>query len=73
MTANDTGYSDSGISPQRVAYLEAWSQWHLDCLLKGILPQLSQDLELLAEQRCFTAPQEIVLTTAQVREAKQAL
>ena len=73
MTANDTGYSDSGISPQRVAYLESWTQWHLDCLLKGILPQLSQDLELLAEQRCFTAPQEIVLTTAQVREATQAL
>lgn len=71
MTASDTGYSDSGVSPQRLEYLESWSHWHLDCLRKGLLPQLPQDLEALAAERCFPAPEKIALTPKQVREAIQ--
>lgn len=69
MTASDTGYSDSGVSPQRLEYLESWSHWHLDCLRKGLLPQLPQDLEALAAERCFPAPEKIALTPTQVGEA----
>lgn len=73
MTASDTGYSGAGMSPQRLAYLEAWSHWHLDCLRKGALPYLPQALEELAEERRFAAPHEVVLTAAQVRAARQIL
>ncbi|VUZ22661.1 Uncharacterised protein [uncultured Comamonas sp.] len=72
MTAGDTGYSDTGISPQRLAYWQAWGAWHIDCLRKGVLPQLPLDLEVLAQERPFIAPQEIVVTAEQVRRAKLA-
>ncbi len=72
MTAGDTGYSDTGVSPQRLAYWQAWGAWHIDCLRKGVLPQLPLDLEVLAQERPFIAPQEIVVTAEQVRQAKLA-
>lgn len=69
MTAADTGYSETGISPHRLAYWESWSRWHLACLAEGKLPQLPLDLEALAQQRRFAAPPEMVLTAQQVRDA----
>jgi glycosyltransferase involved in cell wall biosynthesis len=59
MTARETGYSDAGVSPQRLAYWEAWAGWHLDCLRRGDLPRLPLDLAALAEHRLFAAPAEI--------------
>lgn len=73
MTASDTGYSDTGISPQRLHYWESWSQWHLACLQQGALPKLPLDLKRLTEQRMFAAPQEIVVTTEQVCNAQAAM
>lgn len=70
MTAEDTGYSDTGISPQRLAYWEAWAGWHLDCLRRGMLPRLPLDLVGLSESRLFDAPKEICVTPEQVRAAQ---
>lgn len=74
MTASDTGYSDTGISPQRLAYWEAWSAWHIACLRHGKLPRLPQDLAELAElaaNRCFAAPEEICVSAQQVKAAQE--
>lgn len=73
MTAEDTGYSDAGISPQRLAYWEAWAGWHLDCLHRGQLPYLSQDLLVLTENRLFAAPVDICVSPMQVEAAQRQL
>ncbi|WP_232776350.1 glycosyltransferase family 2 protein [Comamonas testosteroni] len=70
MTAEDTGYSDAGVSPQRLAYWEAGMSWHLECLRQGILPCLPLDLEALTASRFFDAPKEICVTPEQVRAAQ---
>ena len=70
MTAGDTGYSDTGVSPQRLAYWQAWGAWHIDCLRKGVLPQLPLDLEVLSVSRPFVAPEEICVSEEQVRAAQ---
>jgi glycosyltransferase involved in cell wall biosynthesis len=69
MTAKETGYSDAGVSPQRLAYWEAWTGWHLDCLRRGKLPCLPQDLVTLSENRLFAAPAEICVSTQQILTA----
>ena len=71
MTACDTGYSDTGISPQRLAYWEAWGAWHIDCLRQGEGPRLPQDLAELAANRPFAAPEEICVSVQQVKAAQQ--
>ena len=71
MTASDTGYSDSGVSPQRLAYWEAWSAWHIACLRQGRLPRLPQDLVELAANRPFAAPEEICVSAQQVKAAQE--
>lgn len=58
MTASDTGYSSSGMSPTRLAYWEGWSHWHIQELRAGRRPHLPADL--LAERR-FAAPGAIVV------------
>lgn len=70
MTAEDTGYSDTGISPQRLAYWEAWAGWHLECLRQGKLPHLPLNLVELSESRLFEAPEEICVRPEQVRAAQ---
>ena len=67
MTASSTGYSDTGISPQRLAYWEAWSRWHIEVLRRKALPRLPLDMVRLAAERPFEAPAEIVLSDADVR------
>lgn len=71
MTASDTGYSDTGISPQRLAYWEAWGAWHIDCLRQERLPHLPLDLTELAANRPFAAPEEICVSVQQVKAAQQ--
>jgi glycosyltransferase involved in cell wall biosynthesis len=58
MTANDTGYCDSSISPQRLAYWESWNKWHINELSAKKKPYLST--ELLAERK-FEAPEAILV------------
>lgn len=38
MNAAGTGYSAGGVSPQRLAYWEAWSRWHIDALARKQRP-----------------------------------
>jgi hypothetical protein len=71
MTASDTGFADTGISPQRLAYCEAWSAWHIDCLRQGKLPRLPQDLAKWAANRLFAAPEEICVSAHQIKAAQQ--
>lgn len=70
MTAEDTGYSDAGVSRQRLTYWEAGMNWHLECLRQGILPRLPLDLEALSASRLFDAPEEIRVMPEQVRAAR---
>lgn len=58
MTATDTGYSPTGMSPTRLAYWEAWGHHHINELRAGRKPYVPVDL--LAERR-FAAPDAIVV------------
>ena len=73
MTADDTGYSETGISPQRLAYWEAWSGWHLGCLRRDELPCLPLNLRALSEQRPFFAPSGICVNVKQIEAAQRQL
>lgn len=73
MTADETGYSDAGVSPQRLAYWQAWSCWHLDCLREGKLPFISLELMDVARHRMFSAPKEICVTILQIEAAQEQL
>ncbi|CAM4262941.1 Glycosyltransferase 2-like domain-containing protein [Comamonas aquatilis] len=66
MTASSTGYSDTGISPQRLAYWEAWSRWHIDALRDKDLPRLPLDMARLATDRLFFAPAGVALSASDV-------
>lgn len=69
MTDAVTGYSEQGLSAQRLDYWESWSRWHIECLARGKTPYLG----LLATQRAFAAPQGIVVPAAHMQQAQQAL
>lgn len=58
MTAHSTGYSEMGVSPQRLAYWEAWNAWHVRELRSGRTPFIPPDI--LANRR-FEVPGEIVV------------
>ncbi|WP_354686587.1 glycosyltransferase family A protein [Cupriavidus necator] len=66
MTASSTGYSDAGISPQRLAYWEAWSRWHVENLRAGGKPRLVEDIMSQATCRPFPAPDAIALKALDV-------
>ncbi|WP_227105612.1 glycosyltransferase family 2 protein [Chromobacterium rhizoryzae] len=61
MTASDTGYSDTAISPQRLAYWEAWSNWHLEMLSRKQVPRINADIITALQQRPFSAPSKILV------------
>lgn len=69
MTDAVTGYSEQGLSAQRLDYWESWSRWHIECLACGKTPYLG----LLETQRAFAAPQGIVVPAAHMHQAQQAL
>ncbi len=66
MTASSTGYSDTGISPQRLAYWEAWSHWHIETLRRRDKPRLPADIEAMAGNRPFAVPAEIAMLAPDV-------
>jgi len=61
MTADTTGYAENSISPQRLAYWEAWNDWHLACLRRGELPCIPQDIAAWTQNRQFEAPADIAV------------
>lgn len=52
MNASDTGYCAAGMSPNRLAYWEAWTKWQIDCLRRGVPLKMG----CMGEPRAFAAP-----------------
>jgi hypothetical protein len=65
MTASSTGYSETGVSPQRLSYWEAWGAWHIRELRAGRTPFVPTDL--LAARR-FSAPEPITVPTENIEK-----
>ena len=63
MTAADTGYSASGMSPIRLSYWEAWTYWHIDELRAGHKPELHNSF---TAKRKFVAPESIQVSAADI-------
>lgn len=68
MTDKKTGYSDKGISGDRLDYVESWGRWHIECLACGKTPYLG----LLATERAFAAPQGIEVPAAHIQQVQLA-
>jgi glycosyltransferase involved in cell wall biosynthesis len=66
MTANDTGYCESSISPQRLAYWESWSKWHINELQAKKKPYLSTEL---VAARKFQAPEAILVPKENIKKS----
>lgn len=73
MTSGDTGYSAAGFSGTRLAYLEAWAQWHIECLRQGKTPALPCDLRQWVGYRPFAVPSEIAVPELAVQAALAVL
>lgn len=70
MTAADTGYNASGISPTRLAYWQSWGSHHINELRAGRKPAVS--LNLLAERQ-FEAPKSIRVPSEDIAFCLNAL
>lgn len=57
MNAVDTGYNQLGMSPSRLAYWEAWNEWHLKKKREGKTSFMPCDFE---PKRRFEAPESII-------------
>lgn len=69
MNASDTGYSASGVSAQRLAYWEAWSQWHIDCLRRGaplFMPRMGEDRPYVAPSSLLVPQSDVLVCRAMV-------
>jgi Glycosyl transferase family 2 len=55
VTAADTGFASSGLSPVRLDYTEAWGHWHITELRAGRRPKMRAE-------RPFRAPASITVT-----------
>ncbi|MCX7131394.1 glycosyltransferase family 2 protein [Aeromonas sp.] len=72
MTAAGTGYSETGVSPPRLAYWEAWSQWHIRTLAAGKRPYIDANL-LATSSRPFAAPHSLLVDPADIAACKKML
>lgn len=66
MTAADTGYTNAGMSPTRLAYWEAWARWHIETLSRGdkpVMPPIDDPV------RPFKAPKSVLVLQELVRDA----
>jgi hypothetical protein len=66
MTCSRTGYTDTGLSPQRLDYWEAWSHWHIAQLAKGRKPHVPPDAVAAAKARPFPVPDALNVPVADV-------
>ena len=73
MTCSRTGYSEEGISPQRLEYWEAWSRWHVAQLVEGRKPHMSPDVMEAARKRPFSVPASLYVPAADVEACVRAL
>lgn len=51
MTAKDTGYAATGVSPSRLAYWENWTRWHIESLRAGRQPVMPSLRSLMDRTR----------------------
>ncbi|HEH9419597.1 TPA: glycosyltransferase family 2 protein [Aeromonas sobria] len=72
MTATSTGYSEVGVSPQRLAYWEAWSQWHIQTLAAGEYPYIDADLSVTSN-RPFPIPSSLQVDPADIAACQEML
>lgn len=59
VASSETGYGNGGVAPERLAYWEAWTHWHIDCLRQGrkpCLPAYNHD-RVFAVPDCLRVPQ----------------
>lgn len=73
MNAPDTGYSPTGLSPQRLAYWEAWNRWHIDTLARGRKPFMPADVLTAVKQRPFDVPEELRVRPEDVQACLEGL
>ncbi len=73
MNAPDTGYSPTGLSPQRLAYWEAWNRWHIDTLARGRKPFMPADVLTAVKQRPFDVPEELRVQPEDVQACLEGL
>lgn len=73
MTAVDTGYSQTGVSPQRQTYWEAWSQWHIHSLAAGKLPYIDLSMSPTKSDRPFVVPDSLLVDPNALRECHKVL
>lgn len=62
MTSAATGYTEQGISLERLLYWEAWTHWHIEQLSQGKSPVMSNLQEIKTGVRKFEAPKDIVIS-----------
>ena len=72
MTAIETGYLPTGISPVRQAYWESWSKWHIDMLSEGKLPYIDPSI-FTASKRPFKAPDDLLVDISNMNECASML
>ncbi len=58
MTSADTGYTQDHKNNSRLQYWEAWGQWHIHMLQRGMLPSLQIDIDVA---RPFQAPETLLV------------
>lgn len=72
MTAVSTGYGESGLSPKRLGYWEAWSKWHIECLADRRLPRLPSSLAEMLQARSFPVEDDMLLRPEQIRACMES-
>ncbi|HEH9408456.1 TPA: glycosyltransferase family 2 protein [Aeromonas salmonicida] len=73
MTAIETGYTQTGIAPQRQLYWEAWSQWHINSLAAGRLPFIDVSMSPTKSDRPFVVPDSLLVDPNALRECHNVL
>jgi hypothetical protein len=73
MTCSRTGYTETGLSPQRLDYWEAWSHWHIAQLAKGRKPHVPPDAVAAAKARPFPVPDGLNVPVADVEACLREL
>lgn len=72
MTSVGTGYGESGMSPQRLAYWEAWNRWHIETLARRRKPFMPADVRAAVRHRPFDVPESLRVPPEDVEACLEA-
>lgn len=72
MTASATGYCEAGMSPQRLAYWEAWNRWHIETLARRRKPFMPADACAAVRHRPFDVPESLRVPPEDVEACLEA-